>query len=418
MARFSSQVVAVEPHAHAGWLAAQGLAAMTARPLEQPGVVVVRGRGFVGRQASGVEDELGWRTLGGGAAVGTLAPVAVDGWGDAPRSPAAAVTAVGPLAVGWAGGLVNRDERAAAAMAGGAALHDGSDSELLLALVAASSQRTLVNRLVDVAWGLRGAFGVVIAATDCVVGLRDAHGLGRLVVGVVDGASVLASDAAALYALAAADVRELAPGELIVCAGGKATSLHPLSRRPPTRCALAALGLASDAHPTPVGNASYLRNEVGRVLARLHPAEASVVVAADAPSLPVAMGFAEVAGLNVAPWVGGAAVALSPWVSARGVVVVAAVDGRGAADVCAQALTAGAHEVHLRVGSGAVKRACPYGVEVDPPALTTEVVSVAWLGGAGLRALTGEGWCHACADEAWPVPPEGDGQLSLFHPTS
>ena len=249
-------------------------------------------------------------------------------------------------------------------------------------------------------------------------GLTEPRNVAPLVVRL-DGVSVVASDAAALHALDASRVRELAPGELLVCADGKQTSLHPLSRRPAARCAVAALGLASEAHPTSLGPAAALRREVGRVMARLHPAsDATTVVAADPLSLPVAAGFAEVASIAVAPSVGGTAAALAPWVAGRAVVVVAAIDGRAAATACANAIAGGARDVHLRVASGAVRRACPYGVDLDPPGLTTEVASVAWLGGAGIRALAGEGWCHACAEETWPVPPEGDGQLSLFTPTS
>lgn len=366
----------------------------------------------------------------GTVAVGRLAPApsaAVHvGLEDPPAWPAVGRVDLERVVVAVAGHPVGLAGLADELAAGGAALPSDDASHVVLASLARSRQRTLVNRVVDALLRVEGAFAAVVATADQLVVGRDRHGLVPLVLGYVDDAVVAASDEAAILAAGGRVARELDAGEIVVVTSRGETSIRPFPRRPVSRCGVATVALASDAavRGAPVW---ALRGDLGARLARTAP-EADVVVAASPGATRLADALAGARGTRrVSPWLPARGrVALGEPVHGQEVLLVASgVDESLAADVAAL-LAAGADAVHVVAALGPPVRACPYGVVVpavdeapaDRWAARLGAASVTWLDlpvlDAALRA-DGTGACLGCLGGAWPIEPApGRDQLPLF----
>ena len=85
---------------------------------------------------------------------------------------------------------------------------------------------------------IRGAFSAVVLSEDTLLAFRDPDGIRPLVLGDLDGSPVVASETPALDIIGATVVRELEPGELLICdSPGLARRCRPCrARRRETMC--------------------------------------------------------------------------------------------------------------------------------------------------------------------------------------
>lgn len=339
------------------------------------------------------------------ASPGTRASQVLVGAWDSRAAPSLAWGRVGDalVAVEATGGEVPGLALAHELVRSGAPLQDGRMSELVLHLLARAQQRDLTARLVDVGWRLRGGYSVVVASDTTLWALCDPYGLHALHLGFVGEDAVVATDPDLLAEAGCAAVRPLVPGELVVLTPGAAPKgLTPLPRREPRRCGMARLRFDAPQ------SAWSLRNALGQALAAHLPVVADLVIAADAASLPVAVGYA---GRGRAlPWPEDLA-SYGPLLADAQVVLVAAA---GAEPVTLEqrrqdVLEQGAAAVHIRV-AGPSARSCYYGH------LTAEGAAdgAAYLPLEVVARALGEGHCAACLGASWPVLPEDAGQLGLF----
>ena len=170
------------------------------------------------------------------------------------------------LAIGHNGNLVNTRELLGRLRGGRSRLPASTDTELLTALIADDPAVDLVDALVDVLPGVRGAYSLVILDERRVIGVRDPFGfrplvLGRLAAGTAGSAGtvepglwgddpgagwVLSSETAGLDILGAEFVRDVEPGEIVVLEAGR----EPRSIRfAPARPALCVFELIYFARP-------------------------------------------------------------------------------------------------------------------------------------------------------------------------
>ena len=139
----------------------------------------------------------------------------------------------GEFALGHNGNLVNtRDLAASAGMLPGTV---ASDSDLVAELLATELRNrsdlgpweALDIALAEVLPRLSGAFSLVLADRDRIIGVRDPNGFRPLCLGRLDGGWVLASETPALDVVGAHMVRELDPGEVLVVDDTGCRSFHP-----------------------------------------------------------------------------------------------------------------------------------------------------------------------------------------------
>lgn len=97
----------------------------------------------------------------------------------------------------------------------GRIFHSGSDTEVILHRVVMSKAPNLVEKIQEGLKDQAGAFSVVILTDQEMVGFRDNRGFRPLILGILDGCYVFASETCALDTIGAEVIREVKPGEII-----------------------------------------------------------------------------------------------------------------------------------------------------------------------------------------------------------
>jgi len=333
------------------------------------------------------------------------------------------------------GATVNRRDLVELLSVDGGVFRDGSESEVLMHLVARSSLTTEVNRLVDAVTQLSGAFSIVVLTRERGIAICDPRGFRPLWLGRRDGAHCLASESGALAAMGAQIVRALKPGEMLMLeAGVEPQSLFPWGQREEARCVMDAVSLMRSEALVTDESAYGLRRRLGACLAMEAPVHADVVIPFGGGNIPAAQGYA--AGLSLpldfAITEDGAVV--ENLVAGRRVVLVLSPDcsARNGREAVRALRDAFAREVHVRVAGPLCRHECPYGTEAfsgeggtSPPVSSVSATrgapeSVAALSLSALREALETvlpSFCHACISGSCPVsmPVSSDiEQLDLF----
>jgi amidophosphoribosyltransferase len=430
-----------------------GLYALQHRGQESAGIATSDGRSILVYKDMGlvsqVFDESALSTLRGHLAVGHCRYSTTGGstWENA--QPTLGATAGGTVALAHNGNLTNavglRDlvrERY-----GERALRDlGSnttDTALVTALLAGDPDRSLEATALDVLPELRGAFCLVFMDEHTLYAARDRHGIRPLVLGRLERGWVVASETAALDIVGASVIREVEPGELIaVDADGLRSSRFAAAE--PKGCVFEYVYLARPDTTISGRVVHEARVEMGRQLAREHPADADLVIPTPESGTPAAIGFAQESGIPYGQglvknsYVGrtfiqpsqtirqlGIRLKLNPLrevIRGKRLIVVddTIVRGNTQRALVRMLREAGAAEVHVRISSPPVTWPCFYGIdfasraELIATGLSVEEVrasigadSLGHLSQAGMVAATerpADKLCTACFTGIYPVP--------------
>ena len=206
----------------------------------------------------------------------------------------------GQLALGHNGNLVNFADLRAELAEQGHAFESTTDSEIIAWLFATAPGRDWAERVQRSMLRLQGAYSLVMATKDELIGVRDALGVRPLCLGKLNGCWVLSSESCALDTVGAEFIREVEPGEIVVV---DSTGIHSYLGHPSPRRAMCMFEYIYFARPdsTINGRLVYLtRQEMGRQLAREHPADADVVIAVPDSAMPGGIGYAQESGLPFA----------------------------------------------------------------------------------------------------------------------
>lgn len=349
----------------------------------------------------------------------------------------------GKLAVAHNGNLTNVAALRSRMERDGSIFMTTSDTEIILHLIARSQKETLEERFEAAVGELEGALSVLVMNETKIIGYRDPYGFRPLSLGLLDGMHILASETCAFDILGATHVRDIKPGEMVVLSREGLTS-RQLGRS--VRSAQCMFEQVYFARPDSVvfGSAvNVLRRELGRRLARRHPAEADIVIAIPDSSNSAAQGFAEEIGLPfehglirnhyvgrtfIRPGqesrVSAVRVKFNPVQSILEGKRVIAVDDSVVRGTTSRKLVellfrAGATEVHFRVASPPVTHPCHYGIDTpnreeliasthDVEAIRAYIgaTSLGYLGLLDLEAVVPEprGYCYACWNGDYPTP--------------
>ncbi|HEX5495424.1 MAG TPA: amidophosphoribosyltransferase, partial [Mycobacteriales bacterium] len=349
------------------------------------------------------------------------------------------------LALGHNGNLVNAAELATRAAEHGVAGLTGNttDSDLITSLLAAYPDRPLDRAALDLLPTLRGAFCLVFADERTLFAARDRHGVHPLVLGRLEHGWVVASETAALDIVGASTVREVEPGELLAidADGLRSERFAPAE---PKGCLFEHVYLARPDTTIAGRNVYATRVEVGRRLAREHPAEADLVIPVPESGTPAAIGYAEESGIPYGQglvknsYVGrtfiqpsqtirqlGIRLKLNPLrdaIRGRRLVVVddTIVRGNTQRALVRMLREAGALAVHVRISSPPVRWPCFYGIdfasraelianglEVEGVRTSIGADSLGYVSLDGLVAASEQPrnrLCRACFDGEYPIP--------------
>lgn len=203
----------------------------------------------------------------------------------------------GGFAVAHNGNLTNSRSLRRQLVDKGAIFQSTMDTEVILHLISRSDKARITERFVDALGQIEGGYALVALTEDILIGARDPVGLRPLVLGDMDGASVLASETCALDLIGARFVREIEPGEIVVITKDGVESLTPYQRRNTSPCLFEFVYFA---RPDSIiqGRSVYnVRRRMGLRLAEETPADADVVVPVPDSGVPAAIGFSETSGI-------------------------------------------------------------------------------------------------------------------------
>jgi amidophosphoribosyltransferase len=207
--------------------------------------------------------------------------------------PIAVEYARGNLAVAHNGNLVNarriRDELEAR----GSIFVSTIDSEVIVHLLARSTEHTLIEGLIEALKQVRGAYSLLIQSDEGIIGLRDPSGFRPLCLGKLDNAWVLASETCAFDIIDAKYVRDVEPGEIVFINEKGLVSIKPFNTVPSSMCIFEYIYFSRPDSRIFNTSVQKVRKRLGHILALENPVAGDVVVPVPDSSNMAATGYAE-----------------------------------------------------------------------------------------------------------------------------
>jgi amidophosphoribosyltransferase len=304
----------------------------------------------------------------------------------------------------------------------------------------------LVEALATALPRFAGAFSLLLADRESLIGVRDPKGFRPLCLGKLDDGWVLASETPALDITGAHFVREIEPGEMLLIGPSGCRSLRPWppEQVQPKLCIFEFVYLARPDSLLYGQELHAVRVRMGELLAEQAPAPADIVIGVPDSGLPAAEGYSRRSGMPfgqglvknryigrtfIDPEPGRRALGvrrkLNPLrqaISGKRLVVVddSIVRGTTTRAIVSMLREAGAKEVHLRISSPPYRWPCFFGLDTgtraELVAADLEVGEVCSYVGAdsltylSLEALKkatgvpGAGFCDACLTGHYPAP--------------
>ena len=385
-------VFGVFGHKDSSALTALGLHALQHRGQEAAGIVTYDGKQFYGHRAPGhvgdiFSNEAVIKRLPGTLAVGHNRYSTTGETAQRNIQPLFAEYESGGFALAHNGNLTNASILHRDLVKRGCVFQSTSDTEVIIHLIAISSQGLVIERLIDALKRVVGAYSLVAMTNDQMIGVRDPIGVRPLVLGCLDGAHVLSSESCALDIIGADFVRDVEPGEVIVIDKDGLTSLKPFGWAPPRLCVFEYVYFARPDSIVDGSGVYESRKRIGVELARESNVEADVVIPVPDSGVPSAMGYATETGLSYElgiirnHYVGRTFIepadhirhlgvklkhnASRAVIEGKRVVLVddSIVRGTTSVKIIEMMRNAGAKEVHMRIASPPTTHSCYYGVD-------------------------------------------------------
>ncbi|SNB72814.1 amidophosphoribosyltransferase [Thermoflexus hugenholtzii] len=369
-------------------------------------------------------------------------------------------TLLGPLGIAHNGNLVNALPLRRRLLERGVGLSSGSDSELILQILASPPEAwgfaaavepegdPWVSRLRCLLRLSPGAYALVVLTREAIYAVRDPYGFRPLCLGEWEGGYAVASESCALSMIGARYVREIAPGEIVRLDPRGVTSFAGGVPSSPAFCIFEYVYFMRPDSEREGGTVYSARLALGRQLAREAPAEADLVIGVPDSATAHAIGYSLesgipfVEGLLKNRYIGrtfiqpddqarrwGVRLKYSPLrevLQGRRVVLVddSVVRGHTTRQLVQLLREGGALEVHLRIASPPIRHPCFMGIdmatheELIAHRLDEEGIrrfagadSLAFLSLEGMRRAIREtmpvpegGYCTACFSGRYPAP--------------
>ena len=199
------------------------------------------------------------------------------------------------IAIAHNGNLTNAKTLRADLVRRGCIFQSTSDSEIFLQLTARSQYLSATDRLIEALKQVEGAYALTVLTPEGLIGARDPVGIRPLILGDLNGAPILASETCALDIIGAKFVRDIKPGEVVICAAdGKIESRQVFPEPPQARPCIFELIYFAKPNSIVDGQSVYeLRKRLGERLAKEAPCEADLVSPIPDSGVPAAIGYAQ-----------------------------------------------------------------------------------------------------------------------------
>jgi amidophosphoribosyltransferase len=304
--------------------------------------------------------------------------------------PIFAYSSGGFIGLGHNGNLTNAAELKAEMIARGSVFQTTTDSEVMLNLIALSTEGDILDRIEKSLAPVTGAYSLVILTPDRLIGLRDPMGYRPLCLGrLPSGGWAVASESCALDAVKAEMIREIEAGELVsIGADGCESRIFGRSEVQ-SSCIFEHIYFARPDSVLEGKSVWQTRFAMGRQLAREFKGDADLVMPVPDTGITAALGFSKESGL---PYVEGlmknryvgrsfimpeqlsrettVEMKLNPIranIAGKKVVLIddSIVRGTTSAKIISLIRRAGASKIHLCVSSPPITHPCYYGIDTS-----------------------------------------------------
>lgn len=172
-----------------------------------------------------------------------------------------------------------------------------TDTEVIMHLVARSKRETIDEMLLDALSHIKGAYSILFLTKDALYGARDPHGIRPLLLGKLNGSYFFSSETCSFDLLGVKTTREIHPGEMLRIKNNKLESFTiPVfnTTKKTAHCVFEFIYFSRPDSFVFGENVDKIRRELGRQLAREHPAPgADMVIGVPDSSTTAALGYSE-----------------------------------------------------------------------------------------------------------------------------
>ncbi len=295
-------VFGVFGHKDAATLTALGLHALQHRGQEGAGIVSYDGKNFNTQLSLGlVSDHFTKNSviekLPGSAALGHVRYSTTGKTLLKNVQPLFADLIGGGIALAHNGNLTNGIELRNKLVENGSIFQSTSDTETFLHLIALSKEKSILKKIIDALFSIKGAYSFGLLTKKKLIAIRDPLGIRPLVLGTLGGAKIISSETCALDIIGAKFEREVLNGEIIVIDNNGIKTYRPFTNINLRPCIFEYIYFA---RPDSIlgGKSVYeCRKEMGKYLAKESKLEADVVIPVPDSGVPAALGYAEEANI-------------------------------------------------------------------------------------------------------------------------
>ena len=435
-------------------LVALGLHALQHRGQEAAGITSWDGRQFhthraMGHVAGNFDRDDVIRALPGTSACGHVRYSTTGETALRNVQPLYAELQSGGFAIAHNGNISNASRLRRELVRRGSIFQSTSDTETIIHLVATSSYRTLLDKFIDALKQVEGAYSLIVMTPEGMIACRDPLGIRPLVMGMLDGAVIFASETVALDVVGASFVRAIDPGELVIVQGSETRSITPFTPQPSRPCIFEHVYFSRPDSIVDDRSIYSVRKAIGAQLAIESPVDADLVIPVPDSGVPAAIGYAQQSGIPFelgiirSHYIGRTFIqpgdkvrhlgvklkhnANRALIKGKRIILIddSIVRGTTSLKIVTMMREAGAAEVHMRIASPPTRHSCFYGVDtperakllaaqLDVGGMTDFIHadSLAFVSIDGLYKALGEdhrradapSHCDACFTGNYPTP--------------
>jgi len=353
------------------------------------------------------------------------------------------------LAVAHNGNLVNSISLRRRLEEIGSIFQTTMDSEVVLHLMARAADKSFEDALVETFTQMKGAFSMLMMTKDTLVAIRDPNGFRPLCLGKLNnGGYIVASETCALDLVEAEYLRDIEPGEVLICRGNELRSLHPWKRGKTSFCIFENVYFARPDSDIFGINVYETRKRMGMIMAQERPLDGDFVMPFPDSGNYAAIGYSQESGIPLEfgvirnHYVGrtfiqptqsmrdfNVRVKLNPvrsFLEGKSVIIIedSIIRGTTGKSRVQSLRNAGAREVHMMVSCPPTRHPCYYGIdfpssqeliasryegEVEKIADYLGLDSLYYLSLEGMVKATGmtmDAYCLACFNADYPIEPD------------
>jgi len=203
----------------------------------------------------------------------------------------------GDLALGHNGNLPNAPALRDEMVARGVQFRTSTDSEVIARMIYEAPGDGIVEKIRSVMPRFVGAYCLAMTTRDKLIAVRDPLGVRPLCIGRLHSSWIVASESCALATVGAEYIREVEPGEIVLI---DENGIQSFTGAVSPRQATCLFEYSYFARPDSVINNRLVyvtRQNMGRELAKEHPADADIVIAVPDSAVPGGIGYAQESGI-------------------------------------------------------------------------------------------------------------------------